>query len=173
MERIFLGLGSNVGNRLLNLMEALRGLAACGGIFVIHPSQCHIIETKAVNAVGDTREFPNYLNTSVEIRTTLAPKALLDTLLGVERSMGRIRSTRWEPRVIDIDLLLYGQQQIRTRHLAVPHPELHRRQFVLCPLAAIAPEVVVPGRGATVAQLAHMLMHPSVRSPYPRKVSSP
>jgi len=94
-----------------------------------------------------------FVNAAVEIRTLLPPRQLLDVLLGIEDAMGRRRKARWGPRVIDLDLLFYGQAILSEPGLIVPHPEAHKRRFVLVPLAEIAPCAVHPLYGISVRGL--------------------
>jgi 2-amino-4-hydroxy-6-hydroxymethyldihydropteridine diphosphokinase len=96
---------------------------------------------------------PRGLNAVAELRTTLDPHALLRRLLDVERRMGRVRRARWEPRPIDLDLLLYAGQVVRTDDLTLPHPRMHERRFVLEPLAEIAPALIHPTLGRSVGDL--------------------
>ena len=105
-------------------------------------------------AVGVTDQ-PDFLNAVAEIGTPLSAAALLDALLNLENLLGRKRTFRWGPRVIDLDLLLYGDEQIALPHLTVPHPRLRERAFVLIPLAEIAPQLTLPGDGQAVAELAN------------------
>jgi len=97
-------------------------------------------------------EQPDFVNAVAAVETGLAPRALLDALLAVERAHGRVRAMPNGPRTLDLDLLLYGDLQLREPGLTIPHPRMHERAFVLVPLAEIAPACVVPGRGA-VAEL--------------------
>ena len=99
---------------------------------------------------------PDFVNAAALLETTLAPRALLDALLAIERAHGRERAadgTRWGPRTLDLDLLLHGDLVIDEPGLVVPHPQLHARAFVLVPLAEVAPDAVVPGRGRVAALL--------------------
>ena len=105
-------------------------------------------------AVGVTDQ-PDFLNAVAEVATTLSAAALLDALLNLENLLGRKRTFRWGPRVIDLDLLLYGDEQITLPTLTVPHPRLSERAFVLVPLAEIAPDLVLPGDNRTVAEMAN------------------
>ena len=108
-------------------------------------------ETEPVGVVDQ----PRFLNGAAAIDTELAPHALLDALLAVEQRLGRVRDgTRWGPRTIDLDLLLYGDEVLDEPGLRVPHPRLHERRFVLEPLAELDPGLVVPGSGAVSDLLA-------------------
>lgn len=90
---------------------------------------------------------PDFVNAVAGIETALAPRALLDALLEIERRYGRVREFANAPRTLDLDILLYGETQVNERGLSIPHPRMHERAFVLVPLAEIAPEALVPGRG--------------------------
>ncbi len=107
------------------------------------------IETEPV---GGPPQGP-YINAAAELRTILSPRALLEALLEVEDELGRVRSVHWGPRKVDLDLLLYEEQIIDEPGLQVPHPHMHKRQFVLDPLSEIAPEAVHPVLGKTVREL--------------------
>jgi len=108
-----------------------------------------ILETDPVGRVDQ----PRFLNAVAEIETDLRPQDLLGRLQDIERGLGRVRGERWGPRTLDLDLLLYGDERVASESLTVPHPELHRRRFVLDGLAELAPELVVPGLGRTVQTL--------------------
>ncbi|HEV3029864.1 MAG TPA: 2-amino-4-hydroxy-6-hydroxymethyldihydropteridine diphosphokinase [Planctomycetota bacterium] len=137
----YIGLGSNLGDR--------RAMIA-GALELLRPRRVSaIVET---DPVGRTDQ-PRFLNAVAEIETDLPPARLLSYLLGVERDLGRVRSRRWGPRTIDLDLLLYGDELVRGESLCVPHPELHRRRFVLEGLAELCPDRSVPGLGRTVREL--------------------
>ena len=148
-ERVFIGLGSNVGDRSATLAGALDASDALPGVSLVAVST--IRETAPV---GPVEQGP-YLNAVAEVSAAIEPEALLHALLGIERTFGRERSreTRWGPRTLDLDVLLFGQQQIRTLDLEVPHPRLVERRFVLEPLAELAPAFVVPGVGVAVVDL--------------------
>jgi len=143
MVRSFLGLGSNLGDRLTHLRQAYRALRSSAGIH--DPAPSPVYETAPV---GFT-EQPPFLNMVVGCNTTLAPEALLALALDIEGRLGRRRTIRWGPRVIDLDLLWYGGQEVRTAELTVPHPRLLERAFVLVPLADLAPDLpLTPGQTA-------------------------
>jgi 2-amino-4-hydroxy-6-hydroxymethyldihydropteridine diphosphokinase len=138
----YIGLGANLGDRQAALEAALETLRATPGIAVEAVSG--VRETEPVGHVDQ----PHFLNAAARLSTTLGARELLDALLDVERSLGRTREgPRWGPRTIDLDLLLFGREQIDEPGLTVPHPRLAERRFVLEPLADLDPALVVPGRG--------------------------
>jgi 2-amino-4-hydroxy-6-hydroxymethyldihydropteridine diphosphokinase len=148
MTGALIGLGSNLGQRMAHLEEALTRLDQVPGIQVTRVSR--VYETAPVGIV----QQPDFLNGCAAVQTSLSPFALLKALLQVERTLHRERTVRWGPRTIDLDLLLYGQQVIREPALTVPHPRMTERAFVLIPLREIAPDVMIPPTGRTVAQWA-------------------
>ncbi|HEY7872458.1 MAG TPA: 2-amino-4-hydroxy-6-hydroxymethyldihydropteridine diphosphokinase [Rudaea sp.] len=101
-------------------------------------------------------EQPDFINAAARLETALAPRELLDALLAVETRAGRVRGARNGPRILDLDLLLYGDHAINEPDLVVPHPRLHERAFVLLPLADIAPDLEVPGQGRVAELLEHV-----------------
>jgi 2-amino-4-hydroxy-6-hydroxymethyldihydropteridine diphosphokinase len=142
VTRAYVGLGANLGDRESTLRAAVDAVSAEEGIEVVSVSTLR--ETEPVG-VG---EQPRFLNGAVELETTLTARELLDRLLAVEQRFGRIRIPgEHGPRTLDLDLLLYGDEVIDEPGLAVPHPRLHERRFVLEPLAELAPGLLVPGRG--------------------------
>ena len=145
--RVFVALGSNLGDRANWLQQAREKLSASEVMSLLCVSPLY--ETAPVGKI----EQPAFLNQVVELRTELTPAALLAQLLQIELALGRERHERWGPRNIDLDLLAFGAVQSRTASLQLPHPELHRRRFVLAPWAAIAPEFEVVGFNATVQKL--------------------
>jgi len=162
-ERIFIGLGANLGDRLMALRRALSALNAIAGVEVISVSSLY--ETEPVGV----RQQPDFLNAVAELRSRLEPEALLRVAQEVEHRMGRRRIRRWGPRSIDIDLLLWGDRVIASDELSIPHPEMKRRNFVLVPLAEIAPEVEFPLQRVTIAALLEQSPDPGVV----RKVAPP
>jgi 2-amino-4-hydroxy-6-hydroxymethyldihydropteridine diphosphokinase len=97
-----------------------------------------------------------FLNTVAEVSTVLSPRELLDVLLGIEKSLGRVRTVRWGPRPVDLDIVLYGDERVDKPDLVIPHPCMCERAFVIVPLADLAPELVLPG-GRKAADLAAFL----------------
>ena len=143
-ERVFLGLGGNLGDPQGAMAAALRNLDADTDISV-----------EAVSSVYRTPPWgktdqPDFLNAAAELRTGLAPRALLDLCLKAERELKRVRAERWGPRLIDIDILLFGSREVHESGLDIPHPRITERAFVLVPLAEIAPDLSI--RGETVGE---------------------
>lgn len=137
--RSYIALGTNLGNRLLNLAEARRRLALLG-VLKAGP----VIETPALLPRGDSSPQPAYLNSVDALETSLTVEELFRALKRIERMMGRQVSTRWAPRIIDLDLLLFGKSQFQSAELTVPHPSMQLRRFVLEPLAILAPDAWHP-----------------------------
>src|SRR5581483_9035569 len=148
VTRAFVGLGSNLGDREGTIRAALDALGAEEGIEVVAVSTLR--ETDPVG-VGPQ---PLFLNGAAELETTLSARELLDRLLATEQRFGRTRvAGEHGPRTLDLDLLLYGDEQIDEPGLSVPHPRLHERRFALEPLFELAPGLVVPGRGSVESLL--------------------
>ncbi|MGH2661428.1 MAG: 2-amino-4-hydroxy-6-hydroxymethyldihydropteridine diphosphokinase [Actinomycetota bacterium] len=145
MTRAYLGLGSNLGDRLENLRRAVAMLAD-RGVWAVRSSR--VYETDPVGGPSQ----PDYLNAVVEVETGISARALLDTGLEVEEAMGRVRGERWGPRVIDVDVLTFGDQEIDEPGLTVPHPRMHERGFVLIPLLELDADPQLPG-GRRIAGL--------------------
>jgi 2-amino-4-hydroxy-6-hydroxymethyldihydropteridine diphosphokinase len=152
----WIALGSNLGDRQAHLAAAIRALGESDGVRVVAVSA--VYET---DPVGPGPQGP-YLNAALQLRTTLAPRALLDRLLAIEAEAGRVRSdVRDTARTLDLDLLLYGERQISEPGLEVPHPRLHERPFVLEPLRELAAEVIHPLLGESIAALARRVRDPA------------
>jgi len=135
--RAFLGIGSNLGDRLAYLQGAVDGLAATDGVEVVALSA--VIETDPVGP-----EQPDYLNAVVAVDTTLSPRALLEAGQRLEQEAERVREQRWGPRTLDVDVLLYGDEQVDEPDLVIPHPRWAERDFVLAPLADLGYPGVEP-----------------------------
>ncbi|MGB0132261.1 2-amino-4-hydroxy-6-hydroxymethyldihydropteridine diphosphokinase [Dokdonella sp.] len=138
----YVGLGSNLGEPRQQLASALEALDDIDETRVLRQSSFYRSKPWGI------LEQPDFLNAVAELETRLDPVMLLEELLAVERKAGRQRdSTRWGPRIIDLDLLIYGMQQIRQDGIEVPHPRLFERSFVVLPLAELRPDLIVPGHG--------------------------
>ena len=150
MTVAYVGLGANIGPREVTLLRAVDLLAEADDVDVLAVSQLR--ETDPVGMVDQ----PGFLNGAARIDTSLPPRALLELLLRIEQSLGRVREERWGPRTVDLDLLVYGDLIVDEPGLRVPHPRLHERRFALEPLAELDPELVVPGLGSVSAALAEL-----------------
>lgn len=132
MAQVFLGLGSNLGDRTSTIAKAIQGLSALPDTIVIQSSSLY--ETEPWGNIDQ----PAYLNAVVEITTQMEPHELLKNTLAIEEHLGRVRTERWGPRTIDIDILLYENLVMDDPILIIPHPRMHERRFVLVPLLEIA-----------------------------------
>ena len=147
-ELIYLGIGSNIGDRETNIFSAIAALDVRGEIVVLRTAS--IYETDPIYNLDQ----PKFLNTVVEIKTDLDPEVMLQVCQGVELMLGRpINHKNNEPRVIDIDILAYETKSIDLNHLKIPHPELIARKFVLVPWEEIAPNFMVQDFGRSVSEL--------------------
>lgn len=145
----YIGLGSNLDNPLQQLLSAIDEISATEDIERVALSPLY-----SSHPVGP-QDQPDYINAVMRIKTRLSPLALLQKLQFIENRHGRERKERWGARTLDLDILLYGEQLIALPDLSVPHPEMHKRAFVLYPLADIAPaDLPVPGQGVLIDLLA-------------------
>jgi 2-amino-4-hydroxy-6-hydroxymethyldihydropteridine diphosphokinase len=146
MKTIYLSLGSNVGSRDQNIARAIGAMSA-RGLRIVRQSSLFVTEPVDI----PTQSW--FLNCAVEAETDLMPRQLLHVLQEIEHALGRRRLVRRGPRVIDIDILLYGSNIIRSPGLEVPHPRMTERRFVLVPLREIAPSLRHPSLKMTIAEL--------------------
>jgi 2-amino-4-hydroxy-6-hydroxymethyldihydropteridine diphosphokinase len=145
-EVAYLGLGSNLGDRMSYLEAGARALAADPEITVLNSSSVY------ESAPAGYMDQGNFLNAALSVQTTRSAQALLETMSRVEDHFGRQRTIRWGPRTLDLDLLLFGNRVIESRQLQLPHPRLMDRCFVLQPLVELNPELVHPQTGRTLSQ---------------------
>jgi 2-amino-4-hydroxy-6-hydroxymethyldihydropteridine diphosphokinase len=149
METAYLSLGSNLGDRVELLREAIGRLGELGGVVAVSS----FYETEPV----EVTDQPWFVNCAVALETSLEPEELMAALLGIERGMGRERVQKKGPRTIDIDVLLYGDAVVETEAVKIPHPAMGERRFVLEPLAEIAGEARHPVVGKTVREMVREL----------------
>lgn len=147
MKTAYVALGANLDDPAATVRAAFAALANLPDSRIVH---CSSLYRTAPVGLADQPEF---INAVAELETSLAPEALLDALLEIEQRFGRIRTERNGPRTLDLDLLLYDDQCVDLPRLTLPHPRLHLRAFVLQPLAEIAPDLEIPGRGTVAAWL--------------------
>ena len=133
----FLSIGSNLGDRFENLRQAQSYIASEIG-HIARASSVYVTQAWGV------RDQPDFLNQALEVKTELTPEKMLEKIQRIEKQMGRIKTEKWSKRLIDIDILFYNQDIIQTENLTIPHPFLHERNFVLAPLAEIAPDFLHP-----------------------------
>jgi len=146
----FVGLGANIGEPETQVLRAIEALAKLPGTRVVAASSLYRSAPVGVEAQ------PDFVNAVARIETSLSARALLEELLAAEERFGRTRAFPGAPRTLDLDLLLYGDHVIAEPGLVVPHPRMHERAFVLAPLAEVAPEVAIPGKGRALALLAKL-----------------
>ncbi len=147
-HRIYIGIGSNLGDRRANTTEAMDRITKIPDTRVVRASSLYESEP-----LGNAKTW--FVNSVIEIETELGAEPLLKRLKAIEDAMGRkrVKGKRWGSRIIDLDILLSENEVVDKRNLRVPHPEMHKRRFVLMPLAELAPHVVHPGLGQSVSAL--------------------
>lgn len=150
-HRVYLSLGSNIGNKRKNILEAIRKIGELENTEVFKSST--ILETEPFGYL----EQDNFLNTCLEVKTLMTAQEFLKEILQIELDMGRVREIKWGPRIIDIDILFYDKEIIEEDNLAVPHPWICEREFVLDPLSEIAPNYIHPLEKKTITMLARKL----------------
>ncbi len=146
MNTVYLLTGGNLGDRAVSLHQSADAIAAKAGAIVARSS---IYETAAWGGIPQ----PDYLNQVLELQTERSPEALLQIILQIETTMGRKRSVKYGPRIIDIDILLFNDLVFQSTLLTIPHPQMHLRRFVMEPMAEIAPQLIHPALHQTMLQL--------------------
>ncbi|MCS7163513.1 MAG: 2-amino-4-hydroxy-6-hydroxymethyldihydropteridine diphosphokinase [Thermodesulfovibrio sp.] len=146
MHKVYLLLGSNLGNREKNIEKAINELMLCG-VRILKKSSLYN------TAPWGYTEQPDFLNQAVEGLTSFEPTALLREIKKIERKMGRVETLRYGPRVIDIDIIFYDNIVFESKDLVIPHPLMHKREFVLKPLCEIAPDFIHPKLNLSVKKL--------------------
>jgi 2-amino-4-hydroxy-6-hydroxymethyldihydropteridine diphosphokinase len=157
MKRVYLGLGSNLGDRAANIEDALRRLGESQRLKVLRRSSLY------ESAPMYVARQPWFLNMVAEVETTLFPMMLLNHVLGVERAMGRRRTIDKGPRDIDVDILLYGGIVVQSAKLSIPHPRMQERRFVMEPMVELAPDLRHPVLGKGMLELFTAVKDQTVR----------
>ena len=155
MHTVYLGIGTNLGDRMNNLQQAISNLSQVMTVTAVSP----IYETEP----WGVKEQPAFLNMCVSGTTVLNPNTLLNFVKNLETEIGREKTSKWGPRVIDIDILLYNEEIVESNHLVIPHPFMAERAFVLGPLADIAPDAIHPGLNKTIAELNTAVDHSTLQ----------
>ncbi len=145
--QVYIGIGSNLGKKKENYLEALTRIAKLPDTKIVKESSLYESQP-----FGDSKEW--YVNGVIEIATELKPEMLLKKCKNIERAMGRKKvRKKWSARIIDLDILLYDTLKLEKKNLKIPHPELPNRKFVLIPLSEVAPQVIHPVLGVTISEL--------------------
>lgn len=147
MHCAYVALGANLDDPVAQIKAALVALDNLPDVSLVQASSCY--RTAPVGLAGQ----PDFINAVARVQTRLPPETLLQALLGIEQQFGRVRLQKNGPRTLDLDLLLYDDLVLHLPQLTLPHPRLHLRAFVLVPLAEIAPDLALPGRGTVAAWL--------------------
>ena len=147
MKRAFIGIGSNIGDRRKNCVEAVEKLEQIRGCGFIGCSRWYLTSPVGV----EDQDW--FVNGVASLGAEISARDLLGSLGSIEAAMGRVRTEKWGPRVIDLDLLLYGSDIVNETDLKIPHPYMHVRRFVLAPLAEVAPDVIHPVLGKTASRM--------------------
>jgi len=144
---VYIGVGSNLGDKVGNCRRAIEAIVSDGRNRIVECSPLYRTEPVGI------KDQDWFVNGVLAMETSMEPGELLDFLLAAEKTMGRVRRERWGPRVIDLDILIWGHEVIKGEGLQIPHPRLHERRFVLAPLRDIAPDLVHPLLGKTISQI--------------------
>ena len=146
-HQVYIGIGSNLGNKRENYLEALERIAKLPKTRIIKESSVYESQPH-----GDSKEW--YINGVIEIETEMKPELLLTKFKNIERAMGRKKvRKKWGARIIDLDILLYDSLIMNKKNLKIPHPEMHQRKFVLIPLIELGPQVIHPVLGVSISEL--------------------
>ena len=148
MESVFLGLGSNLGDRVETIRKTKEMVSSIPGVSLVSSSSLYETEPVGIS------DQPMFVNAVLEIEADLSPRELFLKLKDIEAKLGRRKTVRWGPRIIDIDILLFGDRIVEERDLTIPHPEMTKRGFVLVPLCEIAPEIKHPRLKKTIREIA-------------------
>jgi len=151
MTKVYAGLGSNLGNKRENIIKAIDRLDACEGICVKEKSGFY-----NTAPVGGPLQ-PDYVNCVIGMETEIEPQVLLEEFKKIEIGLGRKPCVRWGPRVVDLDILLYGNRIVDEHNLKIPHERMHERAFVLEPLCEISPDIKHPVSGISISELLEKL----------------
>lgn len=146
-HQVYIGIGSNLGNKRENYLEALERIAKLPKTRIIKESSVYESQPH-----GDSKEW--YINGVIEIETEMKPELLLNKFKNIERAMGRKKvRKKWGARIIDLDILLYDSLIMNKKNLKIPHPEMHQRKFVLIPLSELGPQMIHPVIGSSISEL--------------------
>lgn len=147
MKTAYIGIGSNMGDPQRNCLDSIDNIGKMDNCEIVSTSSLYL--TKPIGVTG--QEW--YINGAISISTGLSAFEMIERLLDIEARMGRVRKKRWEPRTIDIDILLFGQDIIDHETLKIPHPMMHLRRFVMAPMTEIAPDLIHPILGKRMVEL--------------------